>query len=242
MSVELYLVGGAVRDKLMGEQPHDYDFTATALSWDYLLNWLDEQGFKRFVTNPEYLTTRAHFPKGFKFAGEDVSHLTADIVMARKESGYTDGRRPDSVIPGELKDDILRRDFSCNALAMDSSGEVIDLVNGRKAINERILRCVGSAELRMREDALRAVRAIRFCVTKHFAMSYELDVIMQANWLPDLVAKIAVDRRRDELMKMFKHNTVASISELSALPWDLQEAIFSDNLWLQPTNKSRGNE
>jgi tRNA nucleotidyltransferase (CCA-adding enzyme) len=237
MAVEIYMVGGAVRDKLLNVRTKDVDFSVVAESWDELIAWLDDNGFTRFVTTPEYLTVRAHFPKDWTFNGEDVSRLTADFVLAREDGQYGDGRRPDEVKMGTLAQDLARRDYTINALAMDKDGNIIDLFEGRKHLEQKILTAVGNAEDRIREDALRALRAIRFEITKGLSIDHNLWDVLAADWLPALIAQISVERRREELLKCFKHDSKQTLEMLYLLGPHFFDACFSDGLWLEPSLK-----
>src|SRR6478735_3634586 len=120
--IQMYLVGGAVRDGLIGKPTKDYDYTVVVDSkfgfsaddaYVFMLDELQARGFKIFLDTPEYFTVRAQFPKG----DERRARQTADFVLARKDGPYSDGRRPDWVKVGTLEDDIFRRDFTVNALA-----------------------------------------------------------------------------------------------------------------------------
>src|SRR4051812_36297006 len=120
MTVHLYEVGGHVRDSLLGIKSKDIDFAVEAESFMELFNWLNAQKFDIFLITEEYGTIRARFPKGHVNAG-----LTADFVLCRKDGNYSDGRRPDSVSPGTIFDDLARRDFTVNAMARDlETGEL----------------------------------------------------------------------------------------------------------------------
>lgn len=250
MTVTLYEVGGCVRDELLGVKSNDIDFTAVAGSYQELLDWLDGTGFKRFLPldGPdegeaskkcrEMFTARARFPLGMTwFAGRDVTGLAGDFVLARKEGTYSDGRHPDEVQMGTLEDDLRRRDFTVNAMAKDEAGQIIDLFGGQEDLKAGVLRCVGSAEDRLKEDALRALRALRFAVTKGFVLDAELWIAMRSEWLPELVAKVSSDRRRKELTKAFEHDTLETLACLGQLPQGLKEAIFSGGLRLEATLK-----
>lgn len=248
MSVTLYEVGGCVRDELLGVESKDIDYTAVSGSYQELLDWLDGSGFVRFLPLDaedegdaskrcrEMFTARAKFPKWFvNFAGRDVAGMTADFVLARKEGTYSDGRHPDEVQMGTLEDDLRRRDFTVNAIAKDPAGYYIDPFDGQADLERRVLRAVGSAEDRLREDALRALRALRFAVTKGFTLDDELWVAMRSDWLPPLVAQVEVDRRRKELAGAFRYDTLETLACLNQLSQPLREAIFSNGLWLKPT-------
>lgn len=242
----IYLVGGAVRDNIMGKVPNDWDFTVVSESFDTMREFLTANHFNIFLETPEYFTIRARFPRNAPeffpglFPGESnfiKRPPTADFVLARKEGQYTDGRRPDSVEIGSLHDDLARRDFTVNAIAMDEEGLLIDPFGGANDINLKVLRAVGNAEDRIREDALRAVRAVRFCVTKDFDMDGELEFTLASDWLPELLASVSAERRREELLKMFRHDMWASLHWLEHLSAEFKEALFAGGIWLEPTLK-----
>src|SRR5688572_15396559 len=116
MVVKAYEVGGDVGDRLMGlKNPKDLNYTVEAESYDEMVAWIKTQG-TIFVEQPQYWTVRAHLS----------GKRPADYVLARKDGQYSDGRRPDSVKPGTLLDDLKRRDFTMNAIAIGESGEYID--------------------------------------------------------------------------------------------------------------------
>jgi tRNA nucleotidyltransferase/poly(A) polymerase len=233
--INLYEVGGCVRDEILGIPTKDIDYTAEAPSFSALREYLIAAGFDIFVETPQFLTIRARFPKGKQdFAGRDVTHLTADFVLARAEGEYTDGRHPDEVRPGTLLEDLARRDFTVNAMAKDKFGLLVDPFDGMRDLQNMVLRAVGRAEDRLREDPLRAMRAIRFAVTKRFQLHADIDAALDSTWLPPLLASVSVERRREELLKAFKHNTINTLWWLGQFPI-LQEAIFADGLWLKPT-------
>jgi tRNA nucleotidyltransferase/poly(A) polymerase len=249
MTVTLYEVGGCVRDDLLGVSSKDIDYTAVTGSYQELLDYLDQDGFDRFLPLDEedegeaskkcrdMFTARAKFPKGMtRFAGRDVTGLAADFVLARKESTYSDGRHPDEVQMGTLEDDLRRRDFTVNAIAKDSSGNLIDPFDGQGDLDKMLLRAVGSAEDRLREDALRALRAIRFKITKGFYFDSDLMLALHSEWLPPLLASVSVERRQQELLKAFRHDTLGTMELLShELSPEFLEATFTDGLWLKPT-------
>lgn len=244
MTVELYEVGGCVRDELLGVRTKDIDYTAVVngLSgqtppYEYLDKWLTDKGFTIFKRDPQFLTIRAHFPAGWNFADRDCSKLTADFVLARKEGAYFDGRHPESVIPGTLEDDLRRRDFTVNAMAKDFSGHIIDLFDGMGDLQRKLIRAVGEPSERLNEDALRALRAIRFAVTRGFAIEESLwNALLQ----PSVVSKLAVlpvERKYEELHKCFKKNTFLTLKILDLLGDSFMTAAFAGGLWLEPTLK-----
>jgi tRNA nucleotidyltransferase (CCA-adding enzyme) len=229
MTVRLYEVGGCVRDSLMGRTSKDIDYSVEAESYDAMRSYLETEGFKIFVENPEFLTIRAQFPKS---AGKRV---TADFVLARREGGYTDGRRPDEVFAGSLKDDLARRDFTMNAIARDQDGNLIDPFNGSRDIVNGLIKAVGNAHERINEDALRGLRAIRFAVTLGFQMDKDLEAVLGSRHFAPLLTSVSVERVREELEKAFAHDTVQTLEWLSF--FNLNSTVFSRGLRLSATMK-----
>lgn len=265
--MEMFEVGGCVRDELLGVKSKDIDFSVVLSPEDFpaegtvvkmptpfevMKSELERRGFKIFLTSAEFLTIRAQFPgevvsgtvnlpgmEGVRRIGRRPG-LTADFVLARKESDYTDGRRPDKVEIGTLEDDLARRDFTMNAIAKDSEGNLIDPFDGVQDINDRVIRAVGSAQDRLEEDALRAVRALRFSVTKGFRIDPELRFSMQTEIVLDSIKnKIADERIADELSKMFRFDTLASLKALNHFP-ALTGVMFAGKVSLDSTMKQKG--
>jgi len=159
----------------------------------------------------------------------------ADFVLARKDGPYSDGRRPDWVKPGSLRDDIFRRDFTCNALARDIEGNIVDLVGGVKDVEEGVLSFVGNPEERIAEDGLRVARGFRFHITKGFDVEADSWEALISESSAEMLSKVSVERIREELVKMFRANTLHSLRLLGELPRHTQEAIFRDGLRLDAT-------
>lgn len=237
--IELYEVGGCVRDDLLGIPTKDVDYTVVGPStFEEFRDALERFDFTIFVESAEHFTVRAHFPHGWDFAGRDCSKLTADFVLARKEGAYSDGRRPDEVEVGTLYDDLARRDFTVNAMAKDETGHIIDLFGGMEDLKHKRLTCVGSTQERFTEDALRALRAIRFAVTKAFSLDGDIIDALHSDWLPPLVEKVSAERRREELERSFQCDTLRTLECLEGLPWPMKYAIFSGGLRLAATMKA----
>lgn len=237
MSVTLYEVGGCVRDELLGLNSKDIDFTVEASSYEEMREFLISEGFDIFLETPEYLTIRARFPKHhWQFGEREMARTACDFVLARKDGAYSDGRRPDDVVPGTIFDDLKRRDFTVNAIARASDGRLIDPHNGRFDLNRGVLSCVGSAADRISEDALRGLRAIRFRITKSLNWDMELAQVMNDPAFAKLLSTISQERIREELFKAFKASTQQA---LWILTHDVSPAvipaIFQDGLWLRPT-------
>jgi tRNA nucleotidyltransferase (CCA-adding enzyme) len=226
--VKIYKVGGCVRDEILGHQPHDIDYAVEAKSYADMIEYMNQHGFKIFLETEKYLTVRARFPD---------SKVVADFTLCRTDGTYSDNRRPDSVEIGSINDDLARRDFTINAIAIDNdTGEVLDPYNGREDLEKGIIRCVGSARDRLTEDPLRMLRALRFMITKGFDMHNDVFDVVYSEWIAPLLESVSVDRRRMELDNMFKHDTIKTMNTLSTLPSNTQKVIFN-GLWLQPTSK-----
>jgi len=154
---EIYVVGGAVRDLLLGRKVKD---------WDFATNFTPEKMKKLFAKN-SFCNNRFGT---LSIVGKNKEIF--EVTTYRKEVGYSDKRHPDKVIWGEsLEDDLARRDFTINALALDSRGKkVIDLYEGREDLKKKLIRAVGSADRRFGEDALRMMRAVRIAAYLGFTI------------------------------------------------------------------------
>lgn len=232
MATKFYQVGGCVRDAIMGVRSKDIDFSVESDSFESMREAIisrcggNPDCIK--VEKPEYATIRAVDPK---LGG-------VDFVLCRKDGYYSDGRRPDSVERGTLLDDLSRRDFTCNAIAMDDEGNFIDPFNGVEDINKKILRCVGSTD-RLKEDALRMIRAIRFCITKGLQKHFELDMFLLKKENAKLVANISKERIREELNKCFAFDTLLTLDALQRYS-AIRDEIFQDReITLDSTLKKR---
>lgn len=230
--IKTYEVGGSVRDKLLGVESKDRDFAVVAPSWEAMREYVHGVASKVFLEKPEYLTIRA-------LVGKEAR----DYVLARKDGTYSDSRRPDSVTPGTIEDDLRRRDFTVNAIAIDEATcEMLDPFGGAADLKSRTLRCVGGAQGRLSEDALRAVRAIRFMVTKGLQPDEDLRthlVVHGRHWANQLDF-VSTDRIREEMDRCFRHNTVRTLEVLREVHPSFTYAFFDrrpggSRIWLQPT-------
>lgn len=245
MKYKLYIVGGYVRDMLLGIKSKDVDYAvvfsdeyiSSGVSPDDAFRAFDEQlqkeGFEVFLRTPDCFTIRAKFPENHQFSG------VADFVLARKELYYVEGTRKPMVVLGTLEDDLSRRDFTVNALAIDEEGNIIDLFNGKHDLNYGILRTPKDAVQSFKDDPLRILRAMRFSVTKEFSFS---DEIVQAIRLfhPDRMSVVSVERIREEMVKMFQKDTYLSLrllQWLDGLNPLLYSKLFESGLKLEPTLK-----
>lgn len=166
---EAYLVGGCVRDKLMGRAPNDWDICTSATP---------EQMQAVFASDRTVDAGLRHGTLGIVHDGQLVEATTY-----RAESGYSDRRHPDSVrFVTELRADLSRRDFTINAMAWDGASEPVDPFGGAADIRRQLVRCVGVPSLRFEEDALRILRALRFAARFGFAVEPETAAAIHAQY------------------------------------------------------------
>lgn len=181
----LYVVGGAVRDYLLGINNHDYDFCTDAA--------------------PEKVMSlfRSVIPTGIKHGTVTVLFKgdSYEVTTFRTESSYSDSRHPDSVrFVKSLEEDLSRRDFTVNAFAADvNTGEITDLFGGFDDLRLGIIRCIGNAEERFSEDALRLMRMARFCSKLGYVA--EKSTLIAARKLSPTIGKVSKERIADELFK-----------------------------------------
>jgi poly(A) polymerase len=238
----LFKVGGCVRDSFLGIDSKDIDFTFVLDNLDQSVEqgfadmekWMTDEGFQIFLSTPEMFTIRAKFPKGDPNEG-----LVADFVMARKEIGYKPGTRQPILVLGTLEDDLIRRDFTLNAMAVSEDGELIDLFDGRADLDSKILRTPLPAEQTMMDDPLRFLRALRFCVTKGFDIHPDILCAMQNTEIVEkLFQVVSAERIREEVFKMMKADTVKTLelfSDVEQIIPGFIQMTFSRGLWLKPT-------
>ena len=248
---KFYEVGGKIRDEFLGIKSKDVDYVAVPskevfdkihpresqpspamLVFDELKDYLEKQKFEIFLVTPRCYTIRAKFPEGHKYQG------IADFVMARKEVGYIPNTRTPIVEPGNLYDDLSRRDFTVNALAKDpDTGEIIDYFGGIEDVRNKVLRTPLDPVETFDDDPLRILRGIRFSITKSFYILASVWGAMREYDYSNKMLVVSQDRIREELTKCFKYNTLGTLRYLSQLP-ELEEYIFKKtNLWLKPTNE-----
>lgn len=182
---EAYFVGGSVRDVLLHRHVHDVDITTSAYPEE-----VKELFDKSIDTGIKHGTVTV------LYGGESY-----EITTFRTESGYQDFRRPDHVtFVQNLDEDLKRRDFTINALAMDMHGDIVDLFNGIEDLKNHIIRAVGNPEKRFHEDALRMMRAVRFMSQLEFKLEEKTEQAIKDNH--ESLKKISVERIREEFVKM----------------------------------------
>ena len=193
---EAYLVGGCVRDLLMGKEPKDWDVTTNAKPEQII------SLFKKTVYENTFGTVMVFVPH--ETLPKDVSQETLrqiEVTPYRIEAKYSDFRHPDEVkFSDKIEDDLKRRDFTVNAMALDSKGHLVDLFGGLKDIKDKTLKTVGSPDERFKEDALRMLRAVRFSCQLNFSVAYETmeSILKNAN----LIKEISAERIRNEFVKI----------------------------------------
>lgn len=234
--IEMFEVGGCVRDELMGLHTKDVDFVVLAPSFDAMRAELVRQGFKVHVEKPEFVTIRAGVPDGHILRERTKD---ADFVLARKDGPTADGRRPEFVEPGTLMDDLARRDFTVNAIARAVDGRIIDPFGGRADIEFKRLRFVGDPTKRITEDGLRVLRGFRFMVTKGFIPTDETLEALTHPVATEMLAKVSAERIREELERMLAFDTLATLDVLShIMPVEMRDVVFSGGLRLSATFKA----
>lgn len=222
--MQFYLVGGAVRDKILQTPSKDLDFAVEAPSYAAMKEEIEQRGGTIFLEKPEYLTIRAKVP----------GLGAADFVLCRKDGTYIDGRRPEDVEPGTLHDDLARRDFTMNAIAMDEDGDYIDPFCGAYHLEQGLIVCVGTPEERFSEDYLRMLRAIRFMVTKNMRLAPSIVTCLRDEAMVAKLADVSVERVREEMLKAFHHDTLKTLRLLEELPL-VRDVVFGGGMWLKPT-------
>lgn len=213
---DAYIVGGAVRDIVSGnKEPDDIDI-ATNVSMDKI-----EELFKSHSIgkNKDFGIVVINY-KGFEY----------EIAQFRKDSTYSDGRHPDSVeIVMSFKDDAERRDFTINAMAIDSDGNVIDHFDGMEAIQSKILKTVGDPNRRFKEDYLRMLRMTRFASRLGYDIDTETKDAVKAN--AHNIANISPERILKELLKMAEQSgdkfadAILQLEEVGLLKYILPEFL-----------------
>jgi poly(A) polymerase len=183
---QAYLVGGCVRDLLLGRDPSDYDISTDARP---------ERVQELF---PRSLAVGAKF--GVILVVEDGAQV--EVATFRSDVGYSDGRHPDHVVYADsAKEDVRRRDFTINGLLMDpATREVLDFVDGRADLSAGIVRAIGDPRARFAEDKLRMMRAVRFAA--RFGFRIEHETLDAAQALAPQVTQVSPERLREELTKL----------------------------------------
>lgn len=184
-----FVVGGCVRDSLLGKTPHDWDICSSAKP-DDVLKLMGRNGIRTIETGLKHGTVTAV-----------VNDESYEITTFRVDGEYTDNRRPEHVdFVSDVREDLSRRDFTINAMAYNYYEGLIDPFGGYADLRDGIIRCVGNPDDRFREDALRILRALRFASTYGFKIEEETAAAIHRN--KDLLKNISAERIRSELCKL----------------------------------------
>jgi poly(A) polymerase len=189
---QAYLVGGCVRDLLLGREPKDYDVSTNAPP-----NQVMEIFPETYAVGAQFGVVLVPLPKT-----ETAGNATIEVATFRSDVGYSDGRHPDEVRFGQdPREDVARRDFTINGMLLDPvSGEVLDFVGGRRDLQEGVIRTIGDPELRFAEDKLRMLRAVRFAARFEYAIEPVTFAAIQR--MAHEIHVVSRERVRDELTRM----------------------------------------
>ena len=200
---EIYAVGGCVRDLLMHKHPKDIDFCTNASivnMYGVMKTLVQDMGEKCYIipTGEQYGTLTFHFDSEAQF----------EVTCYRKDGAYHDGRHPDEVVfTTNIEEDLARRDFTCNAIAMNwETRELIDPFGGENDIKQGIIRCVGNPEERFNEDALRIIRLVRFALKYNFEI--DMNTYIFAKKLIDNIQYVSKERIGAEFVKILSYKYV----------------------------------
>lgn len=207
---EAYAVGGCVRDALLGLTPTDWDITTSALPHETATVFADHHVIE---TGLQHGTITVRFEQ-----------QNYEITTYRVDGGYTDSRHPDRVtFTPSVAEDVKRRDFTVNAMVWHPDSGIHDFVGGMEDLKNNVLRCVGEPERRFSEDALRILRALRFCAAYGFTAAPETKAA--ANALAENLCMISVERIRAELFKLLCGKDAADVLSSYPAVW---KAILPD--------------
>ncbi|MCD7775446.1 MAG: HD domain-containing protein [Clostridiales bacterium] len=191
-----YVVGGCVRDSVMGRQPHDWDVATSAYPDEVKAVFSDFKTVDTGILHGTVLVISGEMP--------------VEVTTFRIDGDYTDNRHPDSVLfTDDIRDDLSRRDFTVNAMAYSLEEGLIDIFGGRKDIENKIIRCVGDPDVRFSEDALRILRALRFSSVLNFSIEEKTAQSILSN--ERLLTSIAYERIDSELLKLLCGGSVLDV-------------------------------
>jgi poly(A) polymerase len=191
---QAYLVGGCVRDLLLGREPADYDISTDATPDEVMRIFPDT-----YAVGVQFGVVLVPPPKTSETG---TNNETVEVATFRSDIGYTDGRHPDEVrFTKDSREDVARRDFTINGLLLDPiTNQVLDFVGGREDLDAGIIRAIGNPELRFAEDKLRMLRAVRFA--SRFGYGIEPGTFAAIQTLASQIHQVSRERVRDELTRM----------------------------------------
>lgn len=228
---EAYIVGGCVRDSILGTVPHDWDITTSAKPEEIINCFKD---YRTINTGLKHGTVTVL-----------LNHAQIEFTTYRIDGKYSDNRRPDNVIfTDDIYNDLKRRDFTINSLAYNKNG-IVDLFGGIEDLNNRIIKCVGKPDERFTEDGLRILRAMRFASVLKFNIDEKTSTSIHKN--KDLLNNISKERINVELNKLITGGNflkilneyrdvvevfIPEIKNYTKIEWDytLKTMCFADDL------------
>ena len=186
---EAYVVGGCVRDAILGIEPNDWDICTSALP-EQVISLARSCDFSVFETGIAHGTVSVH-----------IDHASYEVTTYRSDGSYTDGRHPDQVtFLTSIEGDLARRDFTVNAMAYHPERGLVDPYGGRADLGTGLLRAVGEPRRRFEEDGLRIIRALRFASTYGFAIEAATSTAIHAQ--RQLLDRVAMERISVEFLKL----------------------------------------
>jgi len=202
---QAYIVGGCVRDSIIGKKPNDWDICTSATPKEIKEIFKSEKTIDVGIEHGTVVVL--------------LENKAIEITTFRIDGDYSDGRRPDGVeFTSKLIEDLSRRDFTINAIAYNHKIGIVDYFNGVQDIESKIIKCVGNSEKRFKEDALRIMRALRFMTQLNY--NIEEGTLIALNNNKELLKRISIERINVELNKLI----------LSDYPSDGIENIFNMNI------------
>lgn len=218
---EVYLVGGCIRNHLLNMPINDYDMCTSATP-QQIINLFED--YKVIPTGIKHGTITVI-----------IDHVHIEITTFRKDEGTIDNRHPKQVVfTSNLEEDASRRDFTINALYYHPDKGIIDYFNGIDDIHNKIIRCINNPDVRFNEDALRILRALRFCLQLDFTIDHQTSISIHNN--SKLLNKLSVERIIEELKKIMSYpkgyNIVISY-------YDIFSTIIPDLKYLSPSDTNK---
>lgn len=231
-----YIVGGCVRDAMLGVEPHD---------WDICTDATPEQIKECFVQHLPIGEKYGTIAVGWTLDNGDTKYC--EVTTFRADGKYSDGRRPDNVMFGKsIIDDLARRDFTINAMAYNPLVGLVDPFGGQEDLEDKIIRCVGDAQDRFGEDALRILRAIRFACKYKFELTN--GVAYSLHTMESSLSNVSKERIHEELLKILtysKDNASTLLSSSHVLGYlfeypnyDKALTTYIDEPWVKPLNSN----
>ena len=217
---EAYVVGGCVRDAMMGKKPMDWDITTSALPEETLAVF---QSYRTIETGIRHGTVTVV-----------IEDMPLEITTYRVDGDYSDGRHPDEVsFTRSLKEDLRRRDFTVNAMAYHPHCGLVDPFHGQRDLKRKVIRCVGNPKKRFHEDALRILRGLRFSSTLGFSIHPATASVIHR--LSDTLSRVSIERVSAEFLKLLcgQNNQVVLTHYPDVLSTVLSDMNLTKNVeWL----------